>query len=134
MFATGVFGVVADILLPYGFDDIRHTDRGPSSTAHFLLDVSHAVLKHRINDLRLLIRKTLVLGILGALALAVYGAVVVLATDRLTGDDTAAKFAVLVIALSFDPLRRVFERKVDEVLFGAEKRTTGLTAVDKRRN
>jgi hypothetical protein len=117
--ATGTVGVVADIVLPYGFGDFRFTDLGPLSTALFLLAVGYAVLKHRLFDLRLLVRKTLVLGILGSLALAAYGAVVVLAADRFagSGSGTLTRFGVLMIALSFDPLRRALEKRVDRLLF-----------------
>jgi hypothetical protein len=116
---TGIVGVVADIILPYGFGDFRFTDAGPLSTAAFLIAVGYAVLKHRLFDLRFLVLRTLVLGVLGSLALAAYGAVVVLATERFAGDGagTFTKFGVLVIALSFDPLRRKLEQKVDRLLF-----------------
>ena len=116
--ATGLVGVVCDILLPYGFGDFRFVDAGPLSTALFLLAVGYAVLKHRLFDLRRLVRKTVVLGLLGSLALAVYGAVVVLATERFagSGSGTLTRFSVLIIALSFDPLRRAFEHKVDKLL------------------
>ena len=116
--ATGMVGVVADILLPYGFGNFRYADAGPLSTALFLLSVGYAVLKHRLFDLRRLVRKTVVIGILGSLALAVYGAVVVLATERFagSGSGTLTRFSVLVIALSFDPLRRSLETKVDKLL------------------
>ena len=117
--ATGIVGVVADIVLPYGFGDFRFTDLGPLSTALFLLAVGYAVLKHKLFDLRLLVRKTLVLGLLGSLALAAYGAVVVLAADRFAGGGTGTltRFGVLVIALTFDPLRRTLEKRVDKLLF-----------------
>lgn len=84
----------------------------------FLLSVGYAVLKHRLFDLRRLVRKTVVFGLLGSLALAVYGAVVVLATERFAGSGSASltRFSVLVIALSFDPLRRSLETKVDKLL------------------
>jgi hypothetical protein len=116
---TGIVGVVADIILPYGFSDFRFTDAGPLSTAAFLLAVGYAVLRHRLFDLRLLVRRTLVLGVLGSLALAAYGAVVVLATERFAGEGagTFTRFGVLVIALSFDPLRRGLEKRVDRLLF-----------------
>ena len=117
--ATGIIGVVVDIVLPYGFGEFRFTDLGPLSTTLFLLAVGYAVLKHKLFDLRLLVRKTLVLGLLGSLALAAYGAIVVLAADRFAGEGTGTltRFGVLVIALTFDPLRRTLEKRVDKLLF-----------------
>ena len=116
--ATGLVGVFSDILLPYGFGDFRFVDAGPLSTALFLLAVGYAVLKHRLFDLRRLVRKTVVLGLLGSLALGIYGAVVLLATERFagSGSDTLTRFSVLAIALSFNPLQRALEAKVDRLL------------------
>jgi hypothetical protein len=117
--ATGLVGVIADIVLPYGFNDFRYTDAGPLSTALFLLAIGYAVLKHRLFDLRRFVRKTVVIGLLGSLALAAYGAVVVLATERFagSGSGTLTRFSVLAIALSFNPLQRALEQKVDKLLF-----------------
>lgn len=127
---TGTVGVLADIVLPYGFKDFRFTDLGPLSTAAFLLAIGYAVLKHRLFDLRLLLRRTLVLGVLGSLALAAYGAVVVLATERFAGEGagTLTRFSVLVIALSFDPLRRFLEERVDRLLFPPRRSSSGRRA------
>jgi hypothetical protein len=123
--------MVAGIVLPYGFGDFRFTDWGPLSSALFLLAVGYAVAKHRLFDLRRFVRRTLVLGILGTLALAAYGAVVVLATERFAGAGAGGltRFSVLVIALSFDPLRRALEKQVDRLLFPPR----GRPAVSNRR-
>lgn len=128
--ATGIAGVVADIILPYGFGDFRFTDAGPLSTALFLLAVGYAVLKHRLFDLRLLVRRTVVLGILGTVALAAYGALVVLTTDRFAGEGAGSftRFGVLVIVLSSDPLRRALEKRVDKLLFREEREQKRRTA------
>lgn len=89
-----------------------------TKTALFLLAIGYAVLKHRRFDLRRLVRKTVVFGIVGSLTLGIYGAVVILATERFagSGSDTLTRFSVLAIALSFNPLQRALEAKVEKLL------------------
>lgn len=117
--ATACVALVTNALLPFAAGDFRYIDVGPLSTALFLLAVGYAVARHRLFDLRLFVRRSLVLGALLSLATAAYGAVVTLATERLAGEGagTLTRFGVLVIALSFDPLRRTLEKRVDRLLF-----------------
>jgi hypothetical protein len=127
--ATGVVSLVTNALLPYAFGDFRYTDAGPLSTLLFLLAVAYATAKHRLFEFRLFIRRTLVLGLLLSFALAAYSAVVLLATDRFTGEGsgTLTRFGVLVIAFSFDPVRRFLEGRIDHLLFADEKQPRSKT-------
>jgi hypothetical protein len=117
--ATGLIALVTNAVLPYGFGDFRYTDVGPLSTIAFLLCVGYAILKHRLFDLKLFVRRTLVWGLLLSFVLSAYSAVVVLVTDRLAGENagTVTRFAVLMLAFSFDPLRRFLEQRIDRLLF-----------------
>lgn len=117
--ATGMVGLVGNIVLPYGFRDFRYTDVGTLSTMLFLLCVGYAILRHRLFDLRLFVRRTVVYGLLLSFALSAYSAVVVLVTERMAGEQagTLTRVAVLMIAFSFDPLRRYLEKRVDRYLF-----------------
>ncbi|MES2461998.1 MAG: histidine kinase N-terminal 7TM domain-containing protein [Armatimonadota bacterium] len=127
--ATGLVSLVTNALLPYVFGDFRYTDVGPLSTLLFLLAVAYAVARHRLFDFRLFVRRTLVLGLLLSFALAAYSAFVLLATDRFTGEGstTLTRFGVLVIAFSFDPLRRFLENRIDRLLFGRGSRRARKT-------
>ncbi len=121
--ATGAVSLVTNALLPYAFGDFRYTDAGPLSTLLFLLAVAYAVARHRLFDFRLFIRRTLILGLLLSFVLAAYSAFVLLATDRFTaeGSGTLTRFGVLVIAFSFDPVRRFLESRIDHLLFAEHK-------------
>ncbi len=119
MLSTGGIALVTNVFLPFVFDDFRFIDVGTLSTSLFLIAVAYAIIRHHLFDVRLLIRRTLVYGILLSMVLAVYSAVVLLVTDHLT-QDTAngyVRFGVLIIASSFDPLRRFLEKRVDALLF-----------------
>jgi hypothetical protein len=119
MLATGLVALVTNIVLPYGFGDFHYTDVGTLSTMLFLLCVGYAILRHRLFDLKLFVRRTLVYGLLLSFALSAYSAVVVLVTERMAGEQagTLTRVAVLMIAFSFDPLRRYLEKRVDRYLF-----------------
>lgn len=56
-------------------------------------------------------------------------------TQHLTGEagtDKLVQFVVLLIAFSFDPLRRFLEIKTDQLLFG-ERQTSGKVGAGKKR-
>lgn len=117
--ATGGISLVTNAALPYLLGDFRFTDIGTLSTILFLLAVGWAVARHQLFDLRLFLSRTLVYGLLLSLVVSAYSAVVVLVTERLTAgnQDALTQFSVLVIASSFDPVRRFLEAKVDALLF-----------------
>lgn len=119
MLATGLVALVTNALLPFAFGDFRFTDAGPLSAVMFLGTTAYAIAKHRLFNVRLLIRKTLVYGLLLSFVLAAYSSLLVLATDRFAGEGNGAltRFGVLAIAFSFDPIRRFLEHRIDKMLF-----------------
>lgn len=119
MFATGSIAFVTNAWFPYLYRDFRFCNLGALSTLLFVLAIAYATFLHRLFDLRILLRETLVYGILLAFVLGAYSSTVFLITQYLT-DDTGkvTQFVVLLIAFSFDPLRRFLEAKADRLLFG----------------
>ena len=131
MLTTGTVALIANVLLPYGFGDFRWCDAGALSTLLFLLAIAYATLWRRLFDLRILVRRALVYGLLLAFVLGGYSSAVFVVSQYLTtGSGIGTQFAVLLIAFSFDPLRRWLEKETDRLLFGArdgdeEKATPG---------
>ena len=119
LLASGAIGLIANVLLPYGFGDFKYIDVGPLSTVFFLMAIAYAIIRHHLFDVQLFIRRTLVYGIVLSLALALYSAMVILVTDHLTQDVGSGylKLGVLVLVSSSDPLRRFLEKRVDALLF-----------------
>ena len=116
---TGGIALVTNIVLPFFYGNFIFADWGPISSLFFVLAVAYAVARHRLFDIRLLVRRTLVYGLLLSLALAAYSSFIAIVTDKLTGDsaNSVSRFGVLVIAFSFDPIRRFFEHRIDKMLF-----------------
>jgi hypothetical protein len=82
------------------------------------LAVGNAILHHRLYDIDIIIRKTLVYSILtGVLTLAYFGSVVILQTlfDVVTGEQSAVAIVIstLAIAAMFSPLRRRVQAFID---------------------
>jgi hypothetical protein len=119
MLATGSIAFVSNALLPYGWREFRFCDVGTLSTLLFVLAVAYATFLHGLFDLKVLLRKTLVYGLLLAFVLGTYRTTLFLLSQYLTGGaGKLGQFAVLLIAFSVDPLRRFLEKKTDHLLFG----------------
>lgn len=117
--ATAGIAFITNAMMPYLFNDFRLCDVGVISTLFFACSVGWATFMHRLFDVRAIIRETLVYGVLLALVLSAYSSAVFLITEYLTdGADKMTKCAVLVIAFSLDPIRRLLETKTDRLLFG----------------
>lgn len=118
LLAMGGTACFTNAMLPYLFGDFRFCDVGTLSVLFFVAAVGYAVLVHRLFDLKIVFRETLVYGIMMVFVLSAYSATVFLITNYLTeGQDKIKQFAVLLIAFSFDPLRRLLEVKADRWLF-----------------
>ena len=80
-----------------------------------------AILWHRLYDLDLFINRALVYGVLSAVLLAAYAAIVWLGehlATRALPEGRLTLVAVAVVALGLDPLRRRLHRSVDRLLYG----------------
>jgi hypothetical protein len=119
MLATGSDAFLTNALLPYGWGEFRFCDVGTLSTLLFVLAIAYATFLHGLFDLRVLLRRTLVYGLLLAFVLGTFSSTVFVISEYLT-DSTGklTQFAVLFIAFSLDPLRRFLEEKTDHLLFG----------------
>ena len=125
MLTTGGIALLTNALLPYLLGDFRYCDVGTLSTCGFVLAIAYATFIHRLFHLRFLLRKTLVYGLLLAFVLGGYSSAVFLITQFLTSQsDRPTRFAVLMIAFSFDPLRRFLEKKADRWLTRSRVRPT----------
>jgi hypothetical protein len=116
--ATTLLSLVTNVALPYFWRNFNWIDLGPLSTLLFLLAVAYAVVRHQLFDIRVFLRRTLVLGIALSFVLATYSAIVLLVTDKFASSEVGGvtRFGVLVLAFSFDPVRRLLEEKIDKLL------------------
>jgi hypothetical protein len=115
-------GLVTQGSLPGILDDVENFLLGLTSTL-FPIAIAIAILRHRLWDIDLIIRKTLIYTILTALlALVFFGSVVLL--QRVVSSITKTEDSPFVIVLStlaiatlFSPLRRIIQSIIDRRFF-----------------
>jgi hypothetical protein len=120
--ATGAVGIVANAVLPYFYGDFRFIDAGTLSTIFFLAAVAYAATIHHLFDVRVLVRATLVYGVLVAFAVELYQVAVESLTRLLPLGDAAgqhvaaAAVALTINAFTHEPLRKLLEQLADRLL------------------
>lgn len=119
--ATGLVGLLTNVLLPYTFSDFRFIHIGTLSTLLFLLAVGYAVFVLHLFSVRVLITMTFVFAGLVTLALEVYQLALGFLVHLLPfGDPAQRNLAATVIALTVnaftqEPLKRGLEKVVDRL-------------------
>jgi two-component system NarL family sensor kinase len=85
----------------------------------FPVSIGIAVLRFRLYDLDVVVRKTVVAGVLAAFVALVYAAIVA-AGSLIVGssDTTLAVIAAVVLALAFQPVRSRARRFADRLVYG----------------
>jgi signal transduction histidine kinase len=88
------------------------------------ISVGYAILRHRLFDIDLVIRRTVVFGVLAAFATAVYVVVVVAIPAILLGPEDVRAFDLLpfaaaaIVAIAFQPVRRRARRLAARIAYG----------------
>ena len=82
--------------------------------------IGWAIVRHRLYDIDLVVKKTVVVGTLVVFTIAVYVVAAVLVQRFATDQGTTVAFvAGLVVALAFGPVRRFARRLGDRMVYGA---------------
>lgn len=117
-------GVLANLIFPI-LGVSAFVSLGPLSSLLFVSATSYAIVRHRLLDIEVIIRRSLVYSTLLASLIAVYsGLVFILNNFFLPGE--AGPFlrvtdiiAIILVAFTVDPLKRVIENTTDKVFFKA---------------
>lgn len=127
--ATGIVGLLTNVLLPYAFGDFRFIHVGTLSTLLFLLAVGYAVFVLHLFSVRVLVKMTFIFAGLVTLALEVYQLALGFLAHLLPfGDPAQRGLAATVIALSVnafthEPVKQWLERVISHSYKGnGEKR------------
>ena len=127
-FLTTLAGLITNLIFPY-FSGNSSTSRfGPYFTVFLVAFTAYAIVKHRLLDIVVIIRKVTILGILlmiilGIFSMVAFGLPFVFA-DSLPEDTFQITLVAVafIVALFFQPLRRSIEEFTDRWFFkGAYK-------------
>jgi hypothetical protein len=128
VFATVTVGTIANAILPYVYGDFRYIDAGTLSTIFFLAAVAYAAVVYRLFNLQVVVRTTLIFGVLIAFALEIYQVAIEFLTRLLPLGDPAQQHAaavtvaLIINAFTHEPLRRWLEQLADQLLTGKRPR------------
>lgn len=96
---------------------------GPLSALFFLLSVSYAIVKHRLLDIRLVVARTIAYSLLlGILSVFYIGSTVLLTNYLIKTTTSSAQLLLyttltLLVAFTFQPLRKFLEKSTDKIFF-----------------
>lgn len=124
LFSAAVF---FGIILPVYFQELRFFNVGPQFALFLVLLSSYAILRHRLFDIELLIKKGAVFTVLFAIVVFLFNAVISLLALFVPG-FVSTLAAALIITVVFSPLKNWLERITDRVFF--RHRRTFTEAID----
>ena len=123
--ATIILVVINNILVPIVSNSWGQASYTPYFTAIMFVSISYAIVRHRLLDIEVIIRRSLVYSILLAVLTSIYS-VLVFGLNRIFLPEGTASFpritdiiAIVLVALTVDPLKRFIEKATDTVFFKA---------------
>ncbi|OGY30391.1 MAG: hypothetical protein A3F35_03000 [Candidatus Woykebacteria bacterium RIFCSPHIGHO2_12_FULL_45_10] len=122
--AASIFALLLNVILPiFGFSTL--VSLGPFAALFLVGSVSYAIIKHRLLDIEIIIRRSVVYSALLA-TLTVFYSIIVFGLNRIFLPTGAAAFprptdlvAIMLVAFTVDPLKRLIEKTTDKVFFKA---------------
>ena len=109
--------IVLDFVIPG--NAILSAVIGGAGFLAFPVSIGIAVLRFRLYDLDIVVRKTVVAGVLAVFVAAVYAAIVAAGGFLLGRNDaTVSVIAAVILALAFQPVRARARRFADRVVYG----------------
>ena len=134
-FGVGVSTLVAlttNLILPFRFGIFRLQEIGALSIVATVAAFGYAILAHRLFDVRIVIKKAVVLAVMVALIQQAYSGLITLMVGLLPESALSREArqaitlgAVIFIAATFDPIKKRLEQIADRVLFGSRRRRMG---------
>lgn len=109
---TTVFGII----LPVYFNELRFFNVGPQFSLFLILFSSYAILRHRLFDLQLLIKKGAVFTLLFAAIFFIFNSIVTLVAQYFPG-VASNLVATLIISIVFSPMKNWLEYATDKIFF-----------------
>lgn len=104
------------IILPLYFNELRFFNVGPQFSLFMILLSSYTILRHRLFDIQLLVKKGAVFTILFAFILLFFNSLISLSSVLFPGKISYV-ITALVITVIFSPLKNWLEKTTDKIFF-----------------
>jgi signal transduction histidine kinase len=124
IFGGFIFVLISNVVIPAVFDSFNFVAIGPIGTIILALGISYSIVRHRLFNIRPIVAR----GVTYLMVLFVMGSVYTFGLFGIStlffpqGSTSIAQTLVstalaLIIAFTFQPLRRIFERLTDKVFY-----------------
>lgn len=118
LFLSFAGGITTNLLLPFLMGRTGYTWLGPYFTLPLVIFVSHAIIRHRLMNARLFVRRSIVYLITVAIAGTVFASFLVGWTSLVGERRQVIEVAVaLAVALAFQPLKRWLQSQLDRYFY-----------------
>ncbi len=122
-FISTMFGALFNLVFPL-FGNYRFIWLGPPFTIIMISFITYAITKYRLLDIKIVAVRTIVYSFLLLTTLTFY-ATLILLSQRFFQDTVGFTLSVvigaLLMALGFEPLRRLFQRVTERIFFRNER-------------
>lgn len=127
---AAIFGSYFNLWLPWA-GNTSYMWLGPHFSIFMIGFIAYAIVKHRLMDIRIFLSRAIVYSLLLGIILAAYSMLILL-TQRFFQDKAgympSLVIGSLLIALGFEPLKRLFQKTTERVFFRGEMDTQRLLA------
>jgi len=121
---TVVLIILSNFVAPLVFKTSAFVKLGPAYTLVFISSIAYAIIRHRLFDIRAVVAKSVAFSLLIGTMAVLYGIAIFATTQFIFPDSTnsAAQTGsytalAIILALTFQPLRRFFEQITDKIFF-----------------
>ena len=122
-----ITNLVVNVILPIATNTNQYARYGSYASAFFVFFTAYAIVAHKLFDIKLIIRRTVVYSgllvfILGVYSVIVFSFTALLGTGNAFDGRTIAPnlLAAVLIAAGFEPLRQLLQRTTEKYLFKKE--------------
>ena len=125
-YAMGLWAVIVafpDIVMPLFFNNTRYFSISPVSSLAFAFSVAYAILKHHLMDIRLVIARAASYTLLSVFIIIFYTASLffighwIFPTTLNNNQLTISVALALIVAYTFQPIRRYLEKITENIFF-----------------
>jgi nitrogen-specific signal transduction histidine kinase len=118
---SALFAILTNLILPALLKDVGVYRLGIIGFLFFVLMTAYAMVRYQLFDIRVVIKRIFLYTLLLGFVFGVYSVVIQALSGWLPLSRNVANFvAALVLAFSFDPVRRVIARWTEQYLFVSE--------------
>jgi PAS domain S-box-containing protein len=122
IFVSGAGAIITNLLIPVWTGRSPYSWIGPYFAVTFMLLVAHAIIRHRLMDLRLVIRRGMTIAIGASFSVIPIGLVAAWSWSRISGSFDQRELAIVVFALIAatllaPPIRDLTARLLDRYVY-----------------